>query len=93
MEEVIIGASMIDSKKIKNCICATSSHNLTSEKQFRNPVEYGAPKPKTATFTSTGGASILLTNEKTDIKGDFFSNLWHLSLEFMAHIILFLFIS
>lgn len=68
MEEVIIGASMIDSKKIKNCICATSSHNLTSEKQFRNPVEYGAPKPKTATFTSTGGASIMLTNEKTNIK-------------------------
>ena len=68
MEEIIIGASMIDSKKIKNCICATSSHNLTSEKQFRNPVEYGVPKPKTATFTSTGGASILLTNEKTDIK-------------------------
>lgn len=68
MEEVIIASSMIDSKKIKNCICATTSHNLTSEKQFRNPIEYGAPKPKTATFTSTGGASILLTNEKTDIK-------------------------
>ena len=41
---------------------------MSSEKQFRNPTEYGAPKPKTATFTATGGASILLTSEKTNIK-------------------------
>ena len=41
---------------------------MSSEKQFRNPTEYGAPKPKTATFTATGGASILLTNENTGIK-------------------------
>ena len=39
-----------------------------AEKQFRNPTEYGAPKPKSATFTATGSASILLTNEETDIK-------------------------
>lgn len=38
------------------------------KKQFRNPTEYGAPKPKTATFTATGGASMLLTNENTGIK-------------------------
>ena len=49
--------------------CATSVEEImTSEKQFRNPTEYGAPKPKTATFTATGAASILLTDEKTDIK-------------------------
>lgn len=68
MEEVIIGASLIDGKKINNCICTTTSHNLLSEKQFRNPIEYGAPKKKSATFTSTGGASILLSNEKSKIK-------------------------
>lgn len=68
MESIIIASNFIESKKINNAICVTSSHNLTSEKQFRNPIEYGAPKPKTATFTSTGGASILLTNEKTNIK-------------------------
>lgn len=37
---------------------------MSSEKQFRNPTEYGAPKPKTATFTATGGASCFLTSEK-----------------------------
>ena len=68
VEELIIASSLIDSKKISNCLCVTSSHNLSSEKQFRNPVEYGAPKPHSATFTSTGGASILLTDEKSTIK-------------------------
>ena len=41
---------------------------MSSEKQFRNPTEYGAPKPKTSTFTSTGGASVLLSNTKSKIK-------------------------
>lgn len=67
-EGIILGASLIDGGKIKNCIASTSSHNMSSEKQFRNPTEYGAPKPKTATFTSTGGASIYLTKDKGKIK-------------------------
>ena len=68
VEGMIIASTMIDSGKIDNCIVSTSSHNMSSEKQFRNPTEYGTPKPDTATFTSTGGASCLLTNEKTDIR-------------------------
>lgn len=67
-EGIIIGSSLIDSKKINNSVVITSSHNMTSERQFRNPTEYGAPKPKTATFTSTGAASIFLTNKKTNVK-------------------------
>lgn len=67
-EGIIIGSTMIDGGKINNCIASTSSHNMSSEKQFRNPTEYGAPKPRTATFTATGGASVFLTNEKTNIK-------------------------
>lgn len=68
MEGVIIAATMIDSGKIDNAIVTTSSHNMASEKQFRNPTEYGAPKPMSATFTATGGASLYLSNLKTDIK-------------------------
>jgi len=67
-EALIIGASLIDSKKINNCICTVSSHNMSSEKQFRNPTEYGAPKPLTSTFTTTGAASCLLSNKKSNIK-------------------------
>lgn len=68
VEAMIIGSILIESKKVKNAIATVSSHNMAAEKQFRNPTEYGAPKPKSATFTSTGSASILLTKEKTDIK-------------------------
>lgn len=68
IEGMILGSVLIDSKKVKNAIVTVSSHNMSAEKQFRNPTEYGAPKPKSATFTSTGSASVLLTKEKTDIK-------------------------
>ena len=68
VEAIILGSCLIDSKKVKNAIATVSSHNMAAEKQFRNPTEYGAPKPKSATFTATGSASILLTNEETDIK-------------------------
>ena len=67
-EGLIIGSTFIDSKKAKNCIVSTVSHNTSAEKQFRNPVEYGTPKPATSTFTVTGSASVLLTSEKTNIK-------------------------
>lgn len=68
MEGVIIGANMVDKGIVKNCIASVSSHNEAAEKQFRYPTEYGGSKPKTATFTNTGGASIYLSKEKSDIK-------------------------
>lgn len=68
VEALLIGANLIDSGIINNCLCGVSSHNTASEKQFRNPTEYGAPKPKTATFTATGGASCIISNKKSDIR-------------------------
>ena len=68
--EMIIAANFINSKQINNALCVVSSHNMSSEKQFRNPTEYGAPKPQSATFTATGAASVFLTNEKNDVKID-----------------------
>lgn len=65
---MIIASSMLQSKEIKNCICNTSSNNSSAEKQYRNPTEYGTPKPPTSTFTATGCGSILLTNKKSNIK-------------------------
>ena len=64
----IIAASMISSKLINNALCTVSSHNLVAEKQFRYPNEYGGPKPKSASYTTTAGTSAILTNEKTKIK-------------------------
>lgn len=68
VEGMIIGSNFIENNLIKTCLCSTSAHNMSSEKQFRNPTEYGAPKPKTATFTATGGASAILSNKKGEIK-------------------------
>lgn len=68
VEGIIIGSNMIEAGQIKNCICSVSSHNNAAEKQFRYPVEYGGPKPKTTTFTTTGGASCYLTYNKEGIR-------------------------
>jgi len=68
VEGLIIGSNMIEKNQIKNCICSVSSHNNAAEKQFRYPIEYGGPKPKTATFTVTGGAAAYLSNEVSGIK-------------------------
>ncbi len=68
VEGLILGANMVEASQIKNCICAASSHNNAAEKQFRYPVEYGGPKPKTTTFTTTGCASAYLSNEKSGIR-------------------------
>jgi len=69
-EEILLASSILDKYKDKNAIITTSSHNMTAERQYRNPVEYGSPKPKTTTFTVTGATSLMLTNNKTDIKVD-----------------------
>lgn len=67
VEGLIIASNMIDAKQIESCICSVSSHNNAAEKQFRYPVEYGGPKPKTTTFTTTGGASAYLSSERKGI--------------------------
>lgn len=67
-EALIILANIIDAKIIKEGICITSSHNLVAERQFRYPVEYGAPKPMRSTFTATGSVGVILKNTKTNIR-------------------------
>ncbi len=66
-EELIIGSSLINNKNINNVLCTTSAHNMTSERTYRNPVEYGAPKPKYSTFTVSAATSTLLTKNKGNI--------------------------
>lgn len=65
---LMLASNMIESKQIKNAIVTASSHNNGSEKQFRNPVEYGGPKREYTTFTTTGCASCFLSNTKSKIK-------------------------
>lgn len=67
-EGLIMASIMLDTNKFNNILLNISSHNLTAERQYRNPVEYGCPKPKRSTYTVTGAASYIITNEKTNIK-------------------------
>ena len=65
---MIIAANFIEGGFIENAVCLVSSHNMSSEKQFRYPTEYGAPRPNSATFTATGAACSLLSNEKSKVR-------------------------
>ncbi len=67
-ESVIIAAMFLHNTSIKKVVGVTSSHNLTAERQFRYPIEYGSPKPHTSTFTATAGISILLSKEEAKVK-------------------------
>ena len=68
VESLFTAATFIESKTKANALCVTSSHNLAAEKQFRYPTEYGAPRPKTSTFTATGSVAVLLTKNETPVK-------------------------
>ncbi|MBR3897906.1 MAG: stage V sporulation protein AD [Bacilli bacterium] len=65
---LILASTLVDNNIVKNAVTFTSSHNNGAEKQYRYPVEYGGPKPKTTTFTSTGAACALLSKLKKGIK-------------------------
>ena len=67
-EELIIASTFLENKNIKSITCVTSSHNLTAEKEFRFPIEYGSPKKKTSTFTATGCVACLLSKTISNIK-------------------------
>ena len=68
VEGLIIGSNMVEHKVVNNCICTVSSHNTAAEKQFRYPVEYGGPKPRYTTFTTTGGCCAYLSREKKGVR-------------------------
>lgn len=65
---LILAGSFIETGLANKMVSFTSSHNMSAEKQYRYPTEYGGPKPKTTTFTSTGGAAALLSKEVKGIK-------------------------
>ena len=70
VEGLILGSNMVEHKVVNNCICTVSSHNTAAEKQFRYPVEYGGPKPKYTTFTTTGGCCAYLSRDKKGVRID-----------------------
>ncbi len=68
VESLIIASNFVENCNFKKIIGITSSHNLTAEKQFRYPIEYGAPRPHTSTFTTTGAITTLISKKPSKIK-------------------------
>lgn len=66
-ESMIVASMMIDSGFGENALIVTSSHNCTSERQFRYPTEYGGQKPNSMTSTATGAGACLISNLPSSI--------------------------
>ena len=58
----------IEAGYFENVMSLVSSHNLTAERQFRYPSEYGGQKRITSTFTATGGVATLLSSKVSKIR-------------------------
>lgn len=64
----ILGACLLQGGFITNALISSTSSYATSERQFRNPIEYGGPKRFTTTYTVTGSGSIILNKNRNVIK-------------------------
>ncbi len=49
------------------CASVASSHNATSERQFRSPLEYGGQRAPTAQWTVTGAAAFITSANEDDL--------------------------
>ncbi|MGM9834558.1 MAG: stage V sporulation protein AD [Bacilli bacterium] len=67
-ESLIIAANFITSNTMQNIICVTSSHNLTAERQYRYPIEYGPNRKLYSSHTVTGAIAALVSGEKSKVK-------------------------
>ncbi len=65
---LLIASIMMENTNYKNALTLVSSHNLTAERTFRSPVEYGGFKENTTTFTTTGGSICYLTKKQSKIR-------------------------
>lgn len=48
-------------------LAVTGSHNLTAERQFRYPNEYGAQKPPYSQYTCTAAGAVLVTPQSSTV--------------------------
>jgi len=59
-EGLSLGAMLLEGGYGDHVLIATSSHNCTSERQYRFPTEYGYQRPGYAQWTVTGAGAVLL---------------------------------
>lgn len=62
-EGMSIGSMLVDGGFANRVMCMTSSHFCSSERQFRNPLEYGGQRTPSAQWTVTGAGCVILAAE------------------------------
>ncbi len=61
VESMSIGSMLVSGGYADKAMCLTSSHFCSSEKQFRNPLEYGGQRTPSAQWTVTGAGCAILS--------------------------------
>jgi len=59
-EGMNLGGMLIDGGFADKVCCVATSHFCSAEKQFRYPLEFGAQRPPTSSWTVTGAAAVVL---------------------------------
>lgn len=59
-ESIMLSAMSVSAGYFDRCAAVTSSHNCSSERQFRTPVEYGGQRSPTAQWTVTGAGAFVI---------------------------------
>ena len=67
-EGLLLAALCCGGGTVKRCASVASSHNASSERQFRSPLEYGGQRSPTAQWTVTGAAAYITTSEREDFQ-------------------------
>lgn len=62
-ESMSIGSMLVGGGYADYAMCLTSSHFCSSEKQFRNPLEYGGQRTPSAQWTVTGSGCAILSSK------------------------------
>ncbi len=62
-ESLSLGSMLIDGGYAEHLMCLTSSHFCSSERQFRNPLEYGGQRTPSAQWTVTGAGCAVLSSK------------------------------
>ncbi len=62
-ESMSVGGMIVDGGYADYAMCLTSSHFCSSERQFRNPLEYGGQRTPSAQWTVTGAGCAVLSSK------------------------------
>ncbi|MGM9567203.1 MAG: stage V sporulation protein AD [Clostridia bacterium] len=67
-EGMLLGASLIGGGYLSNAAVVASSHNATSERQYRYPTELGVQRPSCSQWTVTAAGAMYLSSKPSAVR-------------------------